>query len=200
MNYITCKAVLKQLRWDLIGKDSQRGISLTYGWLCNQWGHFGLGFFPAILMGAYGNMHWFGLQNIVIAGLLISVISTLFEIFNFTYPLLSKKSEMTFEPAWGNVAFDTFTDLVFFYIGGLTAIQVLSCLTSEPVADGYFYALIGGFIYVAAIFTYWYTTKMYLQSSGFPFQFRLSQWMKPINENYKNVIIDIIKHEKNRIY
>lgn len=196
MALIGIKEVLKQIKWDLIGKDSQRGISLTYAWLCNQWGHIALGFIPAIFMGVFGYMNWFGLHNIIIAGLLISVVATVFEAYNFLVPLLSKKKHMTFSPAWINVGFDTFTDLIFFYIGGLSAIQVLKVVYDVPVSIGFTYALCACVLYVFVIFSFWYKTKMYLQSAGFPFQFRLSQWMNSITESNKNEIIEIVKQKK----
>jgi len=195
---ITLRAILQQLRWDLIGKDSYRGISLTYAWLCNQWGHIAIGFIPAIFMGIYGNMNWFGLHNIVIAGLLISVIATAFEIFNYSYPLLTQRSKMTFEPAWFNVAFDTFTDLVFFYTGGLTAILVLNSVYDLPLSNIYAIALIVCGIYIASVFIYWYKTKMYIQNAQFPFQKRLSQWTFKIGKDEKFDIVQYIKKQEKK--
>ena len=40
----------KQFRMDMKGKDSFRGISLSYGWLANQTGHIALGFFTGLLL------------------------------------------------------------------------------------------------------------------------------------------------------
>lgn len=198
MAKVGAKNIFVQLGKDLIGKDSQRGVSLTYAWLCNQWGHIALGFIPAIFMGVYGNMNWFGLENIVIAGLFIGVIATVFEIINFTVPLLSKKKDVTFEPAWFNVGFDTFTDVVFFYVGGLVAIQVLKSVYSIVVSDLLLYALIVAALYVTCVFTYWYTTKIYLQAAVFPFQFRLSQWTHSIDDNSKKEILNLIKKKEKK--
>jgi hypothetical protein len=40
-NYkISFKRILKQLQADLIGKDSYRGVTLTYAWLANSLGTF----------------------------------------------------------------------------------------------------------------------------------------------------------------
>lgn len=189
---------MKQLYWDLVGKDSQRGISLTYAWMCNQWGHIALGFIPAMFMGAYGSMHWFGLDTIVIAGLLISVIATVFEAYNFLWPLLTQRSKMSFAPDWFNVGFDTFTDLVFFYIGGLSAIQVLHSIYRIDISSGYGYALIASGIFAGIVAGYWYTVKVYMQSAGFPFQFRLSQWMFPISDADKQAVLSLVKHQERK--
>lgn len=198
MIHITLKEIGKQLYWDLVGKDSQRGISLTYAWMCNQWGHIALGFIPAMFMGAYGDMHWWGLENIVIAGLLISVIATVFEAYNYLWPLLTQRGKMSFEPDWMNVGFDTCTDLLFFYIGGLTAIQVLASMYGIGIADGYGYALMGAGAAAFVIAGYWYTVKMYVQAAGFPFQFRLSQWMFAISERDKQAVLAVVKHKERR--
>ncbi len=47
---ISFKRILKQLKADLIGKDSYRGVTLTYAWLANQFGHISLGFIPTFLV------------------------------------------------------------------------------------------------------------------------------------------------------
>ena len=50
MSKISAKNILLQLKADLIGKDSYRGVTLTYSWLANQFGHFSLGFIPATIL------------------------------------------------------------------------------------------------------------------------------------------------------
>jgi hypothetical protein len=47
---ITGKDIRKQLKADLIGKDSYRGVTLTYSWLANQFGHIALGFIPTFIL------------------------------------------------------------------------------------------------------------------------------------------------------
>lgn len=49
-NVISLKHVLQQLKADLIGKDSYRGVTLTYSWLPNQFGHISLGFIPTVIL------------------------------------------------------------------------------------------------------------------------------------------------------
>ena len=46
---MTTRNVLAQLKADLIGKDSYRGVTLSYTWLANQMGHLALGFIPTII-------------------------------------------------------------------------------------------------------------------------------------------------------
>ena len=128
MGRITVKDVFKQVKADLIGKDSYRGVTLTYSWLANQFGHISLGFIPTTIA-------FFILKNrmdVTHAGIqaasIVTIIWISFELYNFLGPLLLNKKtnsklvyvsgpEYQFQPAWGNIAFDTFTDLSFFASG-----------------------------------------------------------------------------------
>jgi glucokinase len=76
-NSLSSARIRKQLNYDLIGKDSYRGITLSYAYLANQTGHFALAFVPSagiyycsIIVGqvlpilVYGRVlgwHWLGL-------------------------------------------------------------------------------------------------------------------------------------------
>ena len=97
---ITLKRILKQLKDDAIGKDSHRGITLTYAWLANQFGHISLGFIPAFLV-----FHFFKVDEIKSA-IYISLGWLAFETYNFLGPLLSKResnSDMVFIPKQSNI-------------------------------------------------------------------------------------------------
>jgi hypothetical protein len=51
---ITAKQIWQTIHKDLIGKDSHRGITLTYGWFANQLGHLSLGFIPSAILHIVG--------------------------------------------------------------------------------------------------------------------------------------------------
>ena len=98
---ITLANFFAQLKADLIGKDSYRGVTLTYSWLANQFGHFSLGFIPTLLLylcflkcyGADYAVRW--------APVIVAAAWILFETYNFLGPLLSKKqskSKLVFVP------------------------------------------------------------------------------------------------------
>ncbi len=175
---ITIKNILKQLKADLIGKDSYRGVTLTYAWLANQFGHISLGFIPSFLV------YYFFEIDAIKSAIYVSLSWFLFEIYNFLGPLLSKKesdsdvvfipkkSPYTFKPKWGNVAFDTFTDVCFFALGAL--LFSLSIIGDEHLVLTIALVFLG--IYLLFASRYWFITKMYQQNAKFPFQFRLSQW------------------------
>lgn len=176
MNPISFLQIGKQIFADLIGKDSYRGVTLSYSWLANQFGHFGLGFIPTVLI--FTHCHF---KNPTGAAILWSSVCLSFEIVNFTFPLLTNrpsilkfipipsKNEYVFQPDYFNVGFDTLTDVLFFYLGSFSANLILNhSLPNFPIVRILFFILIP-FSY------YWYTTKMYIQGAVYPFQLRLSQ-------------------------
>ena len=182
-NSISAKRILQQLKADLIGKDSHRGITLTYAWLANQFGHISLGFIPTFLVYYLLNL------EALKAALYVSIFWFLFELYNFLGPLLSKrgsnsdilfipkKSKYIFNPKWLNVAFDTFTDVCFFLLGCFLFAFCIHKFNFKILII----VIAGLVIYLAFATKYWYRTKMYQFYARFPFQFRLSQWFFSIN-------------------
>ncbi|WP_299062863.1 hypothetical protein [uncultured Polaribacter sp.] len=175
---IPFKRILQQLKADLIGKDSHRGVTLTYAWLANQFGHIALGFIPTFLVYYFANI------DALKAALYVSLFWFLFELYNFLGPLLSKKESSSdvvfiqkennyiFKPKWLNVAYDTFTDVCFFILGALLFTLCIHQFNKVNVLI----LLSVLAIYLAIATKYWYVTKMYQFYARFPFQFRLSQW------------------------
>jgi len=198
MNFINRKAVIAQLRADLIGKDSYRGVTLTYSWLANQFGHFSLGFIPTILI-FHLLISFPSVKHPELwASFGVWTIWILFEAYNFLGPLLLKvgtkrkalsKGEYTFSPAWKNIAFDTLTDLVYFGIGALTASLICKFHQEMLIGAG---ALV---VLVAYPGYYWYTTKMYLQNADYPFQLRLSQWNQNIKDADKKAVMRFLDEQ-----
>ena len=80
-NKIPFKRILQQLKADLIGKDSYRGVTLTYAWLANQFGHISLGFIPTFVVYYFLNIEAFK------AALYVAAFCFLFELYNFLGPL-----------------------------------------------------------------------------------------------------------------
>lgn len=201
MKIITVKQIIKQLIADLIGKDSYRGVTLTYSWLANQFGHFSLGYIPSLI--TYSVLKKYTLFNhpSTWAAIIISIIWLLFEAYNFLGPLLIKKqskskllfissgSEYVFQPAWGNVAYDTFTDLCFFWLGAFSVSLFL--LFSWTIVFILFILSIMLFYPVG----YWFVTKMYIQYARLPIQFRLSQWQGELTDTDKITILNFLNKE-----
>ncbi len=193
------KAIIAQLKRDLIGKDSHRGVTLTYAWLANQFGHFALGFIPSFI--AYIVLdHYTSWDNKAFwAGLMISCTWLLFEIYNFLGPLLLKrisnaghvymggKSKYVFQPTWRFIAFDTATDVLFFAFGSFSCATIL-----HPTLYWNGIVLICIIVLLLYPIAFWFTNKIYLMNAGFPKQFRLSQWNYEISENNRSQVLGLI--------
>ena len=187
INYID---ILKQIKYDLNGKDSQRGITLSYGWLANQFGHFSLGFIPAFIFYFFRVHKHCSYNSAMWAAFSTIGFWTLFELCNFLIPLLTQSKKGSFEPAWYNVGFDTITDLLFFYCGSFSLIIFY---TQEPWVRAIVILL---WILPYFLFNYWYRIKMYIQYAYYPFQRRLSQWKNDISAEDKALILKFIAKEE----
>jgi hypothetical protein len=184
-NTITFKRIIEQLKADAIGKDSHRGITLTYAWLANQFGHIALGFIPAFLL-----FHLFKI-DVIKAVIYVSLGWLLFEIYNFLGPLLKKKKPKPeeiskidkpvykFNPKWSNLAFDTFTDVCFFAFGAF----LFGLAITKGESNAVIITLIVLAVYLFFASRYWFITKMYQLNAKYPFQFRLSQWSFYIDDD-----------------
>ncbi|MFZ4797898.1 MAG: DnaA ATPase domain-containing protein [Bacteroidia bacterium] len=191
MDIIQVKFVIQQLEYDLIGKDSYRGVTLTYSWLANQFGHIALGFIPTILIyqlikpfvkSANLNLH---------VAIIVSTFWLLFESYNFLGPLFKNNQVYNFKPDLVNVGFDTITDVCFFAIGAFIAAIIIKYSLSLLLLNSFFLLLI---IYPSY---YWYTTKMYQQEAKFPFQYRLSQWKSELADSNKVTINNYLNNQTN---
>ncbi|ATP58973.1 ATP-binding protein [Pedobacter ginsengisoli] len=199
MKFVTAKDLIAQLKNDLIGKDSYRGVTLTYSWLANQFGHFSLGFIPTILIYTLLKAKTSVSSPELWAAFGVWGGWILFELFNFLWPLLFKSEskrkalgsgKYTFQPAWLNVTFDTITDLLYFGIGALSASLICE------FHQGILITLIVLVILISYPFYYWYSTKMFIQNAGYPFQLRLSQWNQQIKEENKALILNFLQHNE----
>lgn len=102
---LSAKTVKAQLRYDLIGKDSQRGITLSYGWLANQCGHCMLGYIPTHLI--YLLLYYcFDLESATwLSALIVSLIWTIFEYINVRKPLKQQKKKVDYLNQIGKISF-----------------------------------------------------------------------------------------------
>ena len=202
MNYVNRKAIVAQLKSDLIGKDAYRGVTLSYSWLANQFGHFALGFIPTTLIYHFIRSNPQIDHPEIWAAFSIWATWVLFETYNFLGPLLLKtpaklhaahKGTYTFDPSWKNLSFDTLTDLLYFGLGAMAA--GLLCAYHPFLL----YMLIGLLLLVSYPAYYWYTTKMYLQNAAYPFQLRLSQWNQQIKDEHKATVERFLQMEKGEV-
>ncbi|MBY0481154.1 MAG: hypothetical protein K2Q21_07350 [Chitinophagaceae bacterium] len=206
MGKVTTKDVFHQLKADLIGKDSYRGVTLSYSWLANQFGHFSLAFIPTIplyfLLKDYCGLSMPGL----FASAIITGIWVVFETYNFLGPLLSNRvshskllfvsgPKYQFQPAWLNIAFDTFTDLCFFSLGAFSSGRMMGYYNHGNIT---ILSIFTVFICLVVAYPahYWYLTKIYQQNADYPFQFRLSQFDLPISEENKTTVKSYLQNNQ----
>lgn len=183
---ITSQRIRMQLKYDLIGKDSYRGVTLSYAFLANQFGHFALGFIPAYVLFYFWRLDCIPVDDPAFsAACVIAVFWFLFECYNFLKPLLGDKSKYVFQPDWWNVGTDTFTDICFFACGAFMMAATASLYT-------YLWIFPVLLLIVLLYFSRsWYITKICQQTAAFPFQFRLSQWQFSIHPSNRESILDI---------
>ncbi len=186
---ISSTRIKAQLKYDLIGKDSYRGITLSYAYLANQTGHIALGFIPAA--GIYLLLHhcW---PNVLYPGLWAGVGMALawigFEVYNIIKQLKEGQGadgKYVFTPDNKNIIQDTLIDMGFFTVGGLgfaagTTLE-LNWLFVIPVII---------FIALLYISRSWYITKICQQTANYPFQLRLSQWNHTITPANKTIVLN----------
>jgi hypothetical protein len=198
MGRIKLKDILNQFKADLIGKDSYRGVTLTYSWLANQFGHISLGFIPTTILFFILKKNQDSENAGVNAATYVSIAWVCFELYNFLGPLLLKKksaskllyisgSAYQFQPAWWNIAYDTFTDLNFFAFGSFLSAVILVYFNKGNTAFAMILIPLGMSLVING--RYWFLTKMYEQSAQFPFQYRLSQFDLPISDTAKQSIL-----------
>lgn len=180
MNKEAHKLIKGQLKQDLIGKDAFRGITLSYAWMANQFGHFALGFIPVIIVHAIISNWMHGTFWACLPAILVWFGWFRFEVFNFRTSLLKLKDQLVFyRPQKGHFVRDLLTDLGYFALGSSAALVVI---LPNPVT------VLIWFLIVALLLNesrYWYLSKIYLQRALYPFQFRLSQWTKPLDDDIK---------------
>lgn len=181
-NQLHKKLIKKQLKQDLWGKDAYRGVTLSYTWLANQFGHFALGFIPAVLLHPFIDIFGGNDQSLILAllpALLVWVSWFVFEVVNFyktvqksrnENPEIKKVREEFFMPRKGHFRKDWMVDLAYFALGSVAGLFPFE-IKLVPVFIGAFLLLL-----LAYEWKYWYLSKIFLQRAVLPFQYRLSQW------------------------
>ncbi|MBX9732695.1 MAG: ATP-binding protein [Chitinophagaceae bacterium] len=192
---ITSKRIRAQLKYDLIGKDSYRGVTLSYAYLANQVGHFALAFGPAsgiylILKHCWPSLHYPGLW----AGVGMALVWIGFEVYNITEQFKEGKGsdgKYIFKPDNKNIVEDTAIDMGYFTFGGL-------CFAAGSTTDIQWLWILPVLLlfYLLHRSRSWYITKICQQTAEYPYQLRLSQWNHPITNTAKKIIEDYYKGDK----
>jgi hypothetical protein len=177
------KLMKHQIRQDLIGKDAFRGVTQSYSWLANQFGHFGLGFIPVTIVYALVFSSNISKLWIYIPAGGVWLAWFVFEVFNFRSSVLKKMGNSYFYlRKKGHFIGDTITDLGFFAFGILAALLTFF----QNLVIGLMLIVVVVFLIRQSV--YWYLSKIYLQRAVYPFQFRLSQWNEKLSSEHKLAI------------
>ncbi|TAG09751.1 MAG: ATP-binding protein [Sphingobacteriia bacterium] len=194
-NTLSSARIRQQLKYDLIGKDSYRGITLSYAYLANQTGHFALAFAPAaglfIILKNYTALADPGLWS----GLISTLLWVGFELYNITVQLKEARQanqSYIFKPDYKNIIADTLIDMGYFAFGGLTFVAGSTALYN----DWFFILPIVLLFFLLYISRSWYITKICQQTAYYPYQLRLSQWKHAISESDKKIVGQYFSAEK----
>lgn len=147
--------------------------------MANQVGHFALGFIPVVLLCQFD---W-SIERSFVG---VSLFWLAFEIYNALSPLYKKeyKANGLLKVQWGNLTFDTFTDLCSFWLGSSSMYFLYG-------GDRKFMWIYFLLILALIFFTrYWFLTKFFQQNTYLPYAFRLSQWNNAPDEQSRNAILD----------
>ncbi len=193
---VSPRRIRMQLKYDLIGKDSYRGVTLSYAYLANQTGHFALAFAPAsgiylLLKHCWPCIEYPGLW----AGIGTALLWVGFEVYNILEQLKEGKGQdgkYIFTPDNKNIIQDTAIDMGYFTFGGLTF------AAGSTTEIGWFFILpLGLLIFLLIVSRSWYITKICQQTAEYPYQLRLSQWNHPITNKTKSIIETYYSNNKN---
>ncbi len=191
---ISCKQLFYQAVSDWFGKEVQTGYTVTYVWMANQFGHFGLGFlFTFIIVwivksvnpeiGPVSHLLW-----IPFSQLLFWIIKETYDYFDALKEIRKNKN---FDPNKLDIALDALT-AVFFISFGI----IISYLSLFEL----YYSLIAFVcILIIGMFPsrYWLYRKMCFQQAGFPYQYRLSSFDVEIDEEKRTQIENFIDLDDN---
>ncbi len=195
VNILSSARIRQQLKYDLIGKDSYRGITLSYAYLANQTGHFALAFAPAaglfIILKNYTTLADPGFWS----GIILTITWVAFEIYNITVQLKEENKanqSYIFKPDYKNIITDTLIDMGYFALGGLA----FAAGSSLFFYNWLFLLPILLLIFLLYISRSWYITKICQQTAYYPYQLRLSQWKHAISETDKKIVEQYLSIQK----
>ncbi len=192
INTLSSARIRQQLKYDLIGKDSYRGITLSYAYLANQTGHFALAFAPAAGLFIILKNHTTLADPGLWSGLIFTLLWVGFELYNISVQLKEAKQSKQpyiFKPDYKNIITDTLIDMGYFALGGLT----FAAGATSLYAHWFFILPILLFFFLLYISRSWYITKICQQTAFYPYQLRLSQWKHAISESDKKIVEQYLK-------
>jgi hypothetical protein len=173
----TTVEIFTQAYHDLFGKDVQETPTVSYVWMADQLGHFGLGFEITYLMTWIASVAFAfnGWPAALVCGALNLSIWVVKEVFDYRRELRrSRLAKSVFEfnsrEIWQNVATALFFIGVGVVVAVLAAYSPLYGLISIPLA----------LIPVFFVLRSWLRVKITFQQAGLPYLYRLTNFPNPI--------------------
>ncbi|TAF54007.1 MAG: ATP-binding protein [Sphingobacteriia bacterium] len=192
---IDSQRIRLQLKYDLIGKDAYRGVTLSYAYLANQTGHFALAFGPAAGIYLLLTRFWPALSFPGLwAGGGMALVWIVFELYNISQQLKEgkgKDGKYVFAPDNKNIIEDTAIDMGYFTFGGLSF-----AAGSTPTLAGLWMVPVLLLVYLLYRSRSWYITKICQQTAQYPYQLRLSQWNHPIQAHTQALVENYYQGDK----
>jgi hypothetical protein len=168
------KRIWKQFWKDVWGKDANRGVTLSYSWLANQFGHVALGALAALVFYAIfliwsddqEKRELFGLWCSVGIWIVVEII-----MFGTTYKKWRQTENYPFRPNLKFLTLDLLTDLGYFQLGA-----VVFYLPHHMDNMIVWYAFVGLLTILFIAFIYWFDIRIHQQEAHLPFSFHLARW------------------------
>jgi hypothetical protein len=185
--------VAKQAFHDVIGKDVQETPTVSYVWMADQLGHFGMGFMITYLLGWIATLLGHGaketLAGLAVFNFLIWVVKETFDYF--LEAANAKKASNRFPFNRKEILFNIFTALFYIGIGTLVAF----CAIFDPL---WAVCALGIVLLPAQALAYWWLRrKITFQQADLPYLYRLANFPNDVGEN-KDYILGLAKPD-NRI-
>ena len=188
------KRIWKQFWRDAWGKDADRGVTLSYAWLANQFGHIALGAMAALIF--YGifmftrddnQQEFYGLLSSIVFWFLLE-----FMMFTTTIRRWKRTEKFPFKPNAKFLFWDIITDLGFFQLG---AIIFYIPHHSDVMWVWYVFGTL--FILLFFAFYYWFDVRIHQQEAHLPFTYHLAFWSGKLNEDNVHQIKQFVEGYSN---
>jgi hypothetical protein len=176
--------VARQAVHDVIGKEVQQTPTVSYVWMADQLGHFGMGFMITYFFGwiatALGAAVWLGVEEKwVVAGLGVFnfLIWLVKEIRDYFIEVrLAAQGKQSFPFNGHEILWNIFTALFYIGIGAVVAVAAVF----DPLAGIIAFGVV--LIPALPLAGWWLRRKITFQQAGLPYLYRLADFPNTVDE------------------
>jgi len=190
-NTMQLKTILRQLKSDIFRKDAQQGVTLTYAWMANQFGHFSLGFITAV--GLYFIFNSVTADYTLYGALISGGFWFVYEAILFSRTLHKWKIHETspFAVNYGFLFADLATDLVFFWTGSFLFYAAYHIhMPIVPIGTSV--------LVIVTLFAFvkWMSIRIHQQQAHLPFAMNLAQWKGSLSQQQVEEIVHFAREKE----